>query len=635
MLVKPTLQVNRLIVFQGGHTALDLVFHKGVNVIRGRNSSGKTTTMDLLAFSLGAENIRWKPEALLCTDTFVEVQLNGKAATFRREISAELKRPMSIFWGNLNAALTAGPHQWEHYPFLRSIHRISFSQAILQALEMPQAQSDGASNLTLHQLLRVLYADQPSVHSPIFRLDSYDKPLIRETVGAYLCGVYDDELYSAQLRVREVSAIIAKAESELKSIFSVLGRSGQNAGLDYLSAQIIDLESARNAQSEELIRLKNQRNVPKAASKSNVPDELRKKLNQARQAEANAKDRLQSLELDLADSSMFVSELKARLKNLEESKETRSFFGNLRFQFCPSCLTPIGSDRDNVHNCHLCVQPHGDERGETQILRMRNEINIQLKESLSLIEKRQLDIDELRRTIPLLSLALKELEKQYNSTVLVWSSEVESAIEDAARKLGKFDEEIRQAYEKQKLSSIIAELQSKRDELRNEESSLNDRIRQLEARQESRLASTTKSVTEKMKQLLQLDLPLQEEFKNPRDIVFDFVENSVYVNGAKNFSESSAVVLRHVFHLALLSASVANQHMRVPHFLMLDGIDDGGMEKARSHRLQEIIVGEAENYPIDFQLIFATSEINPKFEDSELVVGRYFTPEARSLDVRI
>lgn len=101
-LYKPTLKVNRLVVFQNTHPAFDCTFHAGVNVIRGRNSSGKTTVMDLLAFSLGAEAIRWKPEALQCTATMVEVELNGQVACLRREIDSALQRPMAVFWGALD-----------------------------------------------------------------------------------------------------------------------------------------------------------------------------------------------------------------------------------------------------------------------------------------------------------------------------------------------------------------------------------------------------------------------------------------------------------------------------------------------------------------------------------------------------
>src|SRR5690606_20311851 len=133
----------------------DCVFHDGVNVIRGRNSSGKTTVMDLLAFSLGAENIRWKPEALRCTATIAEVQLNGSMACLQRNIDAAQQQPMSVFWGSYEDSQKVGMHKWELYPFKRSAHKISFSQALFDALDMPQAQGDGASNLTMHQLLRV------------------------------------------------------------------------------------------------------------------------------------------------------------------------------------------------------------------------------------------------------------------------------------------------------------------------------------------------------------------------------------------------------------------------------------------------------------------------------------------------
>ncbi|EJP7751498.1 AAA family ATPase, partial [Escherichia coli] len=237
-LIKPTLIVTRLTVFQHGHRAFDCEFHKGVNIIRGRNSSGKTTIMDMLAFSLGAENIRWKPQALKCTRTIVEVLLNNEKACFKREISIEQMRPLYIYWGAMDKALNAGEHEWELYPFKRTESKISFTQAIFNALSMPLAQGAGSSNLTLHQILRVLYADQPSLHSPIFRFDRFDNALTRETVGGYLCGVYNDELYNAQLSLRDVETELTKKVTELKSIFTVLGRSGQAPDLQGIDEKI-------------------------------------------------------------------------------------------------------------------------------------------------------------------------------------------------------------------------------------------------------------------------------------------------------------------------------------------------------------------------------------------------------------
>jgi hypothetical protein len=635
-LLEPTLRINRLKVYQGGHVAFDCPFHPGVNVIRGRNSSGKTTVMDLLAFSLGAENIRWKPEALRCTSTYVEVLLNGEVACLRRDIDTALQRPMSIFWGAMEESLKAGPQLWETYPFKRSAHRVSFSQALFEAMNMPQAQGDGASNLTMHQLLRVLYADQPSVHSPIFRLDSFDSPLTREMVGGYLGGVYDDVLYSAQLRVRELDAQISKQEAELRSIFNVLGRSGQSPDLEFLNTKIVELEAARGALSASLVTLKQKRELPrKDSNKARASaDGLRQSLNVARQAESAAKDKLAALDLDIADSYLFVKELESRLLSLDESKETRSYFSNVQFRFCPSCLSELPQARADAEHCHLCTTALGDGRGDSQLLRMRNELNVQLKESRSLIDGRTREADALRVEIPLLSQRVRKLEQDYRAEANAWSSDVEVALEEIARKLGALDEEIKQAYERQKLASVISDLQMRRDALTAESKRLAESIEQLEQKQAQRKIEVAKTVNDATVRLLKLDLPLQPEFVNAKEANFDFVENSVYVNGSRNFSESSAVVLRHVFHLALLTASVQKPFMRLPRFLMLDGIDDGGMEKDRSHRLQEIIVEECATYEVDYQLIFATSEINPVLEKSELVVGRFFTPEARSLDVR-
>lgn len=299
--------------------------------------------MDLLAFSLGSENIRWKPEALRCTQTLVEVDLNGKTVCLSRDISTESQRPMRIFWGAMSDLAGAKIQDWQQFPFRRTEHQVSFSQAIFTALEMPLAQGEGASNLTLHQIIRVLYADQPSIHSPIFRDDIFDKALTRETVGSYLSGAFDDELYSAQLRLREVNAQLSSFEAELRGIFSVLGQSGQTPELVITGAHILELEARREDLTRQVIQLKLKRALPrKDANEARVKaDNLRSLLNEARKNESILKERLSSLELDLADSLLFVRELEDRLANLDESKQTRSYFGRVQFQFCPSCLSEL------------------------------------------------------------------------------------------------------------------------------------------------------------------------------------------------------------------------------------------------------------------------------------------------------
>lgn len=631
---EPTLIVSRLVVFQNSHTALDISFHKGVNVVRGRNSSGKTTVMDLLAFSLGAESIRWKPEALRCTETIVEVELNGATACLRREISSEAQQPMAIHWGSLSAAISLSKEKWERYPFRRSPLKSSFSQVLLDALKMPQAQGDGASNLTLHQILRVLYADQPSVHSPIFRLDRWDSALTREMIGAYLSGAYDDDLYSAQLRTRVINSELTKKIGELKGIFHILGKAGHTPDLSLTNYRLSELERKRDDFSAQLVQLKSGNNLASERNHENEAIRARRSLSKARSELAKSLDRLEEIRLEMSDSELFVTELRARLSNLDQSQITRSELGSIEFPFCPCCLEAVEALSPADAHCSLCKSALSNGINESQILRMRNELILQLAESESLMSKRSSESKEVKGTIPLLREQVKRSSLEYSNVIGTSATGTEEAIEEVARSLGSLDEEIQQAHRLKALSDAIEVLQKERDQLQNELTALEVKIETLQKRQESRLDQVANSVESSMLRLLPMDLPLQLEFTSAKAVVVDYVENSVYVNGSRNFSESSAVVLRHIFHLALLSASAQISFMRVPRFMMLDGIDDGGMEKDRSHRLQEIIVNECESFEVDYQLIFATSEINPKIESSELVVGRYFNPEHRSLDIR-
>jgi DNA polymerase III delta prime subunit len=631
--LNPTFIVKELKVYQHGHEAFSCSFHKGLNIVRGRNSSGKTTIMDLLAYSLGAENIKWKPEALLCTNTIVEVLLNDEPACFKREISTETQRPLSIFWGELNEALISSSIQWETYPFRRSEKSMSFSQVILNSLSMPVAQGEGASILTMHQLLRVMYADQPSVHSPIFRVDSFDKALTRETVGDYLCGVYDDKLYSAQIRLKQVDSDLSKKIAELKSIFLVLGRSGQSENIHYIDERISQLNSER----EQLLKQLNILKTADFTASSKNPDKektdsLRKKLDKAKTAESKLIDEINKLSLDIFDSEMFVKELQDRVENLNESSLAREYFSGVSFQFCPSCLSEISAVHDN--DCHLCKTSISDGDVAPQLLRMKNELAIQLNESNYLLELKNKELRDLKLNQPTLRKEVKKLSQEYALASTSWESPYEIEFGRISKALGSIEEEINQAYEHLKLKSVIAELQTSRDELQAEKESLEALIEALHSKEEKTKIKVSEAVENIMIRLLKLDFELQVEFINAKQVKFSFEDNTVYVNGSKNFSESSAVILRHIFHLSLLTASLEMGFMRLPRFIMLDGIDDGGMEKGRSHRLQRIIVDEVTKYKHDFQLIFATSEISPDLEDTDFTVGRYFNPETRSLNVK-
>lgn len=630
---EPTLIVNELRVIKDGHVVLEESFHIGLNVVKGHNSSGKTTTLDFLAFGLGAEEVPWKKEALLCDFVVVEVSLNGRRVTLKRQVSQERFRPMHIFWGALAEATAAAFDGWELYPFKRSEHKLGFTQSLLLALGMPEAQGDGVSNLTMHQFLRVMYADQPSLHNPIFRHDTWDSQLTRETVGNYISGVYDDRLYSAQLRKRDLEKELATAEAELKSIFTVLSKSKQEVGLEFFGQQILEAEGRQELLRREIARLKAERTVQQDKKRQGEEAPTRAALDAAKRKLTSALDQAAQREAELADTKAFVAEVESRLLSLEESESTRQYFGRLTFQLCPCCLSEIKPVSDAEGSCALCKTPLSDASGDAQLLRMKNELRLQLSESLSIIKKRDEEIRNLRGSLPALRQELRRLEKRYVLVAESWSSELEVALEDAVRESGALDQEIKSLYENQQLASVIKELQKKRDGLISDISDHNLTIVSLEDAQDKRKRDVALEISTILGRLLRKDLHRQAEFKTAESVHFSFSENRVAVDGSDRFSESSTVVLRHLFHVALLSASTKISSMRFPRFLMLDGIEDGGMELPRSHLLQHIIAEECSTYKVEYQLIMATSQIAPELDNERYVVGREFSENDRSIRI--
>lgn len=631
-LLSPTIIVNQLSVIKDGYVVLDVEFHKGLNVLRGHNSSGKTTTLDFIAHTMGAEDIPWKKESLLCDYSLLDLSLNDRHVTLRRDVSDSRQQPVYIYWGPMAEAQAAPVTSWELYPFRRSANKLSFTQVLLQALGLSEAQGDGASNLTMHQFLRVIYADQPSLHSPIFRVDTFDSALTRETVGNYLSGVYDDELYSAQLSRRALEKEVAQAESELRSIFAVLAKSNQDINAEFFGQQIIETERRRAVLLEEIKRLKAERTVKSDKQRSTDEGVTRAALDSAKKELASTLDTIVRKEAELADSQQFIDEVNSRLNSLDESQHARSYFGSIAFNFCPCCLTELKAAEAGA--CALCKSPIDGNAGETQILRMRNELLVQLKESSRIIQMREHEVRTLRLKIPGLRQTLRSLEQRYVELAQNWSSELEVALERSSREVGSLDQEIKSLYENQRLANVIKDLQARRDELQQQMHELDSIIERLTYAQESRKAQAFYEIASALSRLLKLDLYRQQEFRTAEHVQFSFIDNQVIVDGSAKFSESSTAVLRHLFHLALLTASTKLPAMRFPRFLMLDGIEDGGMELARAYRLQEIIATECSTYDVDFQVIIATSQIEPSLNVEDFVVGREFTEDRRALSIR-
>ncbi|MDA7416661.1 AAA family ATPase [Xenophilus arseniciresistens] len=634
MLLEPTLRVSAMRIHRDRNIVYEANFHSGVNIVRGQNSTGKSTILDFIFYGLGGEDVPWKNEALLCDHVTLEVFLNGIPISLRRQVNDSIRNPMSIFWGPLNEAFKSSVSDWETYPYQRSTSKESFSQVLFRSLGLPELRGEGAANITMHQLLRLMYSDQRTPHDEIFRAEAFESDLNRETIGNYLCGVYSADLYEAQIELKQVESDLTRAVSDLRNIFAVLGKSGQGGAttLEFLQAEAAAVNEEMAVNESHLQELRKSNTVDQKAPAAQRLAKLRKELNDAQQNFSKAQSRLAELELEDKDSELFLREIDRRLVALDDSQKARSYLGSLRFQFCPCCLSATSTPSDGK-SCHLCRNDLSEAPGDAQILRMKNELEIQKRESTALMKSRVNAINENRQNLESFKINLKNLEREFFKSGQTWSTPHEIEIETTSRKLGELSQRLKQISEYLKLANVLNELQQKRGSLEHKRSTLQEKIELLLSENEDVKKNAKHAIAEELLYLLKNELPRQDEFISATAVDWSFGKNRVAVNGATQFSESSMVILRHSFHVALLIASAKEKFFRFPRFLMIDGIEDGGQEQQRAFKFQKLIVDRCESLENEYQIIYATSEIEPSLNTDDYTVGKSSTTDDKTLSI--
>jgi AAA domain len=309
----PTLAINRLLVFRKGQTVYDQKFHFGVNIIRGTNGSGKSTIMDFIFHILGGEVLgptiqEWKEYSSLCDLVVADVTINDAVVTLRREVTPERSRPLHLFFGGLEIANRSVAEGWQTFSYSRQGSRESFSQILFRALQMPEASTPEGNNITMHQVLRLLYADQMTPVQRIFRFENFDPPILKQAVGDFLCGVGEFNLYEKQVVLRGLEKQFDDINSELKSIFALGGDLEVPLARGALTGEIDQLTSERIERYLELEKI--------AQSEFGADDSAKRRENERRQAFNGVGAilaRIQSLEsenrtleFEIADSEQFI-----------------------------------------------------------------------------------------------------------------------------------------------------------------------------------------------------------------------------------------------------------------------------------------------------------------------------------------
>ncbi|RWQ61436.1 AAA family ATPase [Mesorhizobium sp.] len=631
------LKLNRLSVHRAKHVLYDEIFHDGVNIIHGDNGSGKSTIADFIYFALGGDLREWRKEAALAHYVLAEITAGEAVLTLRRDVSDTANRPMQIYFGSYENALGADLRTWETFPYRRPDSGYSFSQVLFNAIGIPEAISDGVSNITMHQLLRVLYSDQLTPIQRIFRVESFDTWQTRQAVGDLLCGLGGYDLYALQLFLRDLDKAFTEVALRLKSLIAVASSYGDRVLIEHVSGALTKTIAQRDQLQAKLLELLQRADEAVSSSEADqLVKRQRRDLANARSAVARLSDKIETLEYELTDAEQFIDHLRAAVDEFDDASTTFFALGAVRFEFCPSCFAPLAvAHAHDDENCHLCGSPTAAGRDETRALAVRLDLQMQINESLQIQDERDRQLAELKSQLRAANSALKAAIAASELGRSSAASKFETIVADTSRQIGYLDREIEQLQQREALAKEIALLSDEKSLLNARISEMKDRIQSTETSQRRRKGIAYTAISEIMKRLLARDLAQHSDFGTVESVTFSFAEDWIAINGDKNRvgSASGMVVLKNSFLLGLFMASLADKEFNSPRFMLMDNIEDKGMVQERSWNFQRLIVEASKAASVQNQIIFSTSKIAPELADTPLVVGGKYTKENRTLRI--
>lgn len=623
--------LKRLRVVKGGKPAYDQSFHLGVNIIRGENGSGKSTISDFIFYVLGGEFDNWKTVASSCDEVQAEIATKNGVVTLRREIDRALT-PIHVYFGSFEDAEKHGLDGWERFSIRRGENRESFSQILFRSAGIPEAQSQNASNITMHQILRLLYSDQRTPSALLFRYESFDTREIRDAVGDLVCGLSVYELYEAELQARELAKQFDEKNKRFSALLAALTPTDAITRTEVIDTRQTELSAEYARLSLEIDGVDAMVDQTEVATYVKARSDHALAVRKLRAKIAELEERRDTVELEMTDLQKFIAYLEELAVKVHQAQAASEIVGSIDFSHCPACLAPLTADHGAYH-CVLCGAETDAERERSRYLQIKLDLDIQLRESRQLLDDKEHAIAAAGRDMRGVRRSYEEQLSEYAVRYDRSTSPRESYLAQRYQRLGQIDREKIELDRIRERTLEIERLSEEKAALQEQLNRVKDRLKGLETACQRRRTKALTRVSENAKEILKKDLDRQAEFKTAQNVSIQFGDNSILVDGELNFAESSNVVVKNSAILSLLLSACQDEEFYHPRFVLFDNIEDKGMEQDRSHNFQAVIAEMSASAAIAHQIIFTTSMLNPDLNKDEYVIGPHYTHVRRTLEL--
>lgn len=637
MMDRPYMLLKRLVISCRGRTVYDQPFHAGVNIIRGKNSSGKSTISDMIFYVLGGENVEWTDEAASCDLVQAEFNVSGLTLSLRREITSDIPPSIAVCEGPLTETMNS-LNGWSVYGRQRSANKESFSQFMFEHIGLPQTKSvDSQANVTMYQVLRLIYGDQNTDCTSIFRKERQpfaDRQDIRRSIGEMLLGI--DDLQGHELRQEYIR--ITKYLAQIKSRFDSLLEAAEKTDPNFRLSKYADLVKQSQEQQQVLEKMVEQASThPEQTSERSKEDqikigELEKRLAKQNSDIEKLQKSIDSLSLNAVDSEVFIATLESNLNDLMAANKTRNLIGNVSLAYCPICLADLSQPSED--HCPLCKASTSGDAISGGRLRYEQELKHQINESKQILERRRqilVDQENTHKTeVRNRNGTLSELRTLISPSVRI-DAKVTQLLKDYGYLTRKIEDLTR-------LESLQIEVDSLEEEVQKTKSKLDSIDRQLKRRQEEQ--EDRRNYCQQRIGDLTIGILHEDVVDNHNNtlndatgLVFSFEKDFLSVRHGR-LSASTQAFLKNSFYLGLLQFAVEDVLCRLPRLFILDNIEDKGMVPERFRKFHHLLIQYSEQVTIPHQVILTTSYIDAELDNSKYCVGPSYDQPPFTLDLK-
>ena len=593
-------------------TSREVHFDRGLNVIEGPISTGKSALMRLLRVLLGNDYERDWPEVNdAVTDLTGQITIGEDAYAVRRRLVTTPTADVQIAGGDAEAltlpAMRPTPTQ-----------AISYGDWMLDKLHLPQIRVPSAPTrpaesepvrVSINDYLRYCRLTQEEIFTDILGSSLWYMDNKRRMVFRILYGTYDVQIASLQQQLRDLAGELRVLEAQEKASKSFLeGTAFANrAAIEQRLAEIRTRHATLREHKTRVARAADQSpQVQRLRVRVAVLDEDLAKLETAATREEEATQRLTELRNQLETQS-------GRLTRAIVAGER---FFDFDFRVCPRCGNEVTHDRAPAGSCYLCEQPEAAAVGRDDLIREQTRVGDQIAETEDLIANHQGARDEARERHVALTrdraLLRRELDDATSSFVSDHAQEMTERATELARleadeqRLTEYDQLFaRQEKAAQRIAHLTGEKERLEAELAHAE--------RTDTQAEGRIAGLESQFADFVERI---GVP---RFAGEPRAAIDRNDYQPIVNGRKIDGLSAGTrVLVNVAHLLAHHVYALSADIPLPGILMIDGmtahIGEAEYDEQRIENVWDQALQLHETQADDLQIIMAVNSVPERIQ---------------------